>query len=104
MGRVTEAQLLQARVDELERTLDAEVALRVSTTLEAVRITSASTDLFAGLTPEQIRAKAVSIAMGPQAVDGASRDAIEARFDHLAEKPHEDPVRAAMLQHRRSVN
>lgn len=74
---------------------DRRVTERVELILKArqiapnVRINSEDTD-------EEIRARAVSDAMGPAAIDGKSSTYIEARFDHLAEQEPPDPVVLAL--------
>lgn len=45
----------------------------------------------------EIRAKAVSAALGPAAIDGKDATYIEARFDHLADQAPVDPVRLALM-------
>lgn len=52
--------------------------------------------LDAGLSDDEIRARAVSYARGVQAIDGKSSDYIHALFDHLADLLRIDPVTTAL--------
>ena len=100
----TEAQALRTRLADLERDISAEVSERVRTALEGARITSSDGRMFDGMTAAEMRAKVVAVVMGVHVVDGASSDAIEARFDHLADSTITDRVRLAMMRHRHAVN
>lgn len=101
MGRVTEVQRLRARVAELERNIDSEVSERVATALQGQRVVGGDGRLFDGLTAPQMRAKVVAVAMGAHMIDGASPDAIQARFDHLCDSTVTDPVRAVLMNRNR---
>lgn len=104
MSSASEVKALRARPDALERDISAEVAERVRTALEGARITSSDGRMFDGMTAAEMRAKVVAVVLGMHVVDGASPDAIEARFDYLADSTITDRVRLAMMRHRHAVN
>lgn len=106
MKRKTETQALRTRLTDLERRIADEVSERVETAMQGQRIVGGDGRIFDGMTAEQMRAKVVALAMGVRFVDGASPDAIAARFDHLVSTTTpDDPVRETLMaRHRITVN
>lgn len=80
---------------DLRATMDQRVVEKVRLILRAESV-APGTCFDAAWPDDQIRARAVSTAMGPAAIDGKDANYIEARFDHLAEQKAIDPVRLAL--------
>lgn len=86
---------VRAELTDLQQHFERRVTERTELLLKARQV--APNAVFdACASAEEIRARAVSDAMGPAAIDGKSSDYIEARFDHLAEQKLPDPVVVAL--------
>ncbi|MBN8727039.1 MAG: hypothetical protein J0H15_04970 [Xanthomonadales bacterium] len=86
---------LRAELADLRQHFAQRVEARVALLLRARQVAPNAT-FDAGASDEAIRARAVSDAMGPAAIDGKSSAYIEARFDHLADQRPADPVVLAL--------
>lgn len=93
MSRVTED--LRRELADLRDNFDRRVTERADLLVKARQI-APNVRIDAAASDEEIRARAVSDAMGPAAIDGKSSTYIEARFDHLAEQEPPDPVVLAL--------
>lgn len=84
---------LRERIEQLEATFDQRVSAKVALVVTATTIGAGD---YTGKSEAEIRATAVAAALGPEAIDGKTEAYIEARFDHLAERAQEDPVRRVL--------
>ncbi|KAB8180179.1 hypothetical protein FKV24_012650 [Lysobacter maris] len=86
---------LRRELDDLRASFDTRVADRVALILLASSISPGGD--YRGMTDAEIRAHAVALRKGHDAIAGKSDAYVEAHFDSLAEVTKVDPVTVALM-------